>query len=67
MMRWGGCSDKLSAGSDATRAKIETGGRNPLMAKFELLIFTIRFYLRPLRRRYYFRPLRRLIAGFATR
>lgn len=67
MMRWGGVSDKLSAGADATRAKVITGGRNALLARMELWIFTVRFYLRPLRRRYYFRPLRRwvgrLVAG----
>jgi glycosyltransferase involved in cell wall biosynthesis len=67
MMRWGGCSDKLSAGADATRAKIMTGGRNPIAAKMEFVIFTIRFYLRPLRRRYYFRPFRRLVASLTTR
>jgi glycosyltransferase involved in cell wall biosynthesis len=67
MMRWGGCSDKLIAGADATRAKIMTGGRNPIMAKIELGIFTIRYYLRPLRRRYYFRPLRKLVGSLTTR
>jgi glycosyltransferase involved in cell wall biosynthesis len=62
MMRWGGVSDKLNAGLDATRAKIVTGGRNALLARIELWIWTVRFYLRPLRRRYYLRPLRRFVA-----
>jgi glycosyltransferase involved in cell wall biosynthesis len=65
MMRWGGCSDKLAAGADATRAKIATGGKNPIMANIELGIFTIRYYLRPLRRRYYLRPLRSFFGGLA--
>jgi glycosyltransferase involved in cell wall biosynthesis len=63
MMRWGGCSDKLRAGSDATRAKILTGGRNPVRARMELVMFTIRYYLRPLRRRNYFGRGRRLEAA----
>jgi len=61
MMRWGGVSDGLRACSDATRAKIITGGRNPLLAMMELLIAKARYYLRPLRRRYYLRPLRRFV------
>ena len=67
MMRWGGVSDKLKAGTDGTRAKVVTGGRNALMAKMELLIWTVRFYLRPLRRRYYLRPLRSSVRKLVTR
>jgi glycosyltransferase involved in cell wall biosynthesis len=66
MMRWGGVSDRLSAGADATRAKITSGGRNAMLARMELGIFTIRYYLRPLRRRYYFRPLRRLVGSLVA-
>ena len=67
MMRWGGVSDKRKACADATRAKVATGGRNPLMATIEHWIMIGRFYLRPLRRRYYFRPLRRRVLSLVAR
>lgn len=50
IMRAGGLTDGKFAFVDATRAKIETGGRNPLLAAIELKIGKIRHRLRPLRR-----------------
>lgn len=50
MMRAGGMSNTLGAFAEATRAKIVTGGRNPVVAKIELLIAGVKFPLRPLRR-----------------
>jgi glycosyltransferase involved in cell wall biosynthesis len=67
IMRMGGVSDGPNASADATRAKILTGRRNALLAKLELRLRRLRYYLRPLRRRSYIRPLRRLFARLAAR
>ncbi len=67
IMRMGGVSDGPDASADATRAKVITGGRNPLLAAVELRMRRIRYYLRPLRRRYYLRPILRLVARFMAR
>jgi glycosyltransferase involved in cell wall biosynthesis len=50
IMRTGGVSDGPRAFADATRAKIVSGGRNPMLAKLELRIGNVRYHLRPLRR-----------------
>jgi glycosyltransferase involved in cell wall biosynthesis len=51
MMRAGGVSDNaVAAFTEATRAKVETGGRNPFLARMELRFAKIKFALRPLRR-----------------
>lgn len=67
IMRMGGVSDGPDASADATRAKIITGGRNPLLAAVELRMRRFRYYLRPLRRRYYLRPILRFAARFMAR
>jgi glycosyltransferase involved in cell wall biosynthesis len=50
MMRAGGITDHPSAFADATRAKIVTGGRSPVLAIIELHIARVKVLLRPLRR-----------------
>lgn len=50
MMRAGGASDNSTALAEACRAKIVTGGRNPLLARIELWEHRGRFNLGPLRR-----------------
>jgi glycosyltransferase involved in cell wall biosynthesis len=67
MMRADGFSDKLKTGAEGTRAKIVTGGRNALMATMELWIWTVLFYLRPLRRRYYLHPFRMFVGKLVAR
>ena len=67
IMRMGGVSDGPNASADATRAKILTGGRNPLLAEVELRMRRLRYYLRPLRRRSYAPPFRRFFARLVAR
>jgi glycosyltransferase involved in cell wall biosynthesis len=50
IMKAGGISDSRAALREHTRAKVETGGRNPAFAKFELRLANIKFAVRPLRR-----------------
>jgi len=50
MMRAGGITDGPNAFADATRAKIASGGRNPMLAAIELQIARAKVLLRPLRR-----------------
>ena len=50
MMRGGGMTDGLAALADANRAKIVTGGRNPLLAAIELGVASAKFWMRPFRR-----------------
>ena len=50
MMRAGGTSDSSAMLAEGTRAVIETGGRNPLLAQIELRYLQLKFRLGPLRR-----------------
>lgn len=52
LMRGGGVSDDFDAFSDATRAKIASGGRNPSLAWVELQIARAKALIRPLRYRF---------------
>lgn len=47
MMRAGGVSDSRPALAEAKRAKISTGGRNPVIAAFEYRIALAKLFLRP--------------------
>lgn len=49
VMRGGGMTDDRAALSDANRAKIETGGRNTIIATMELGIANAKYVFRPLR------------------
>jgi hypothetical protein len=50
MMRAGGVSDCKDALAEAKRAKIISGGRNPVLATVEFLIANAKLALRPLRK-----------------
>ena len=50
MVRAGGMTDSRRALTEATRAKIRTGGRNQLVAMAELCFAQLKYPLRPLRR-----------------
>jgi len=49
-MRAGGVSDSKTALHEQERAKVNAGGRNPVLASIEFRIANIKFALRPLRR-----------------
>jgi glycosyltransferase involved in cell wall biosynthesis len=51
VMRAGGVSDQSTAFSEAARAKIISGGRNPVVGKIELWMDQARFMLLPLYRK----------------
>jgi glycosyltransferase involved in cell wall biosynthesis len=50
MMRGGGMTDNHAVLADSKRAKITTGGRNPILAAMELGVANAKYLLRPLRR-----------------
>ena len=50
MMRAGGISDSSAALEEAARAKVKTGGRNPLLARMEFGVANVKFALHSLRR-----------------
>lgn len=50
MMRAGGISDSRTALEEQARAKVEAGGRNPILVALELRFAKAKFFLRPLRR-----------------